>query len=538
MNKRTLFFFYTVQFLCAYLAANCQEIQPAWSQQTIAEGSSLYGVPFLHVDFDGNVITCANDYNPGPLNSILTTKYSPVGQMLWQEKFDLPGNDNTIASLCDQQNAVYVAGNTGQNSIMGGVPGMVVLKYAASGNLEWSYRYEGPSIGQNYVTKILFDADQNVVVFGNYSNIALVKTGLFAVKLSPAGQVLWSASHVDTDYGFVGVGAQWLNDQWVFWGRNSGATGTRYLSWQLTDEGQTITTAQTGLNAAHSPEAVHLGNDGSLYVSTWIKYQVLKFGLDGQKLWEYDKPNNQPPPQGVKARVNVIGTDSTGNVFVYGFFRQMEGPQLLSTKLNPLGFPEWEHTTMLNGNPVFPGNLIWLNDSTMLIASAVSTVIDSNFYEFAFLLYDQNGFLGAGYSDLEGRRNAPKNIAIANEALYVAGIADQSTFTDPRRQILCKYDLNDLYGLVSTSEKTTRPLVFWPNPASHWVRLYLPLSVNTSIGCLLELRDATGRLVHVQKIAGGDIEIELPVENLPAGFYLLSVRSADESVYAGKLIKP
>lgn len=537
MNKRIIFFFHIVQFLCVYLNANCQEIQPVWSQQTIAEGSSLYGVPFVHIDFDGNVITCANDYNPGPLDAFLTTKYSAVGQMLWQQKFDLSGNDYTIASLCNQQNAVYVAGNTGQNSIMGAVPGMVLLKYDANGNLEWSYRYEGPAIGQNYVTKILFDADQNVVVFGNYSNIALVKTGLFAVKLSPGGQVLWTASHVDTDYGFVGVGAKWLNDRWVFWGRNSGATGTRYLAWQLTDEGQTITTDQTGLNLAHSPEAVHIGNDGSLYVSTWVKYQVLKFGLDGQKLWEYDKPNNQPLPQGVKARVNVIGTDSTGNVFVYGFFRQIEGSQLLSSKLNPQGSLEWEHTTLLNGYRVLPSNLTWLNDSTMLVASTISTVADSNFYEFAFLLYNQNGFIGAGFSDLEGRRNAPINMAIANESLYVAGISDQSTFTDPRRQVLCKYDLNDLYGLVSTSEKTTLPLTFWPNPASDWVKFYLPQSVNFSTGCILELRDATGRLVYVQKMARGDAEAELSLEHLPTGFYLLSLTTGNGGVYVGKVIK-
>ena len=537
MKSSSLLLLVLILIFCDFINLIAQEIQPNWARLDTANLDGLYGAPFVHTDTDGNIVVCSNDFNPGPLLSMLTTKYTADGHVLWQQKFDLEGQDDPISSLCDQQNAVYVAGNTGQNSIMGAVPGMVLLKYAANGNLEWSYRYEGPAIGQNYVTRILFDADQNVVVFGNYSNIALVKTGLFAVKLSPDGQVLWSASYVDTEFGFVGVGARWLNDRWVFWGRNSAATGTRYLSWQLTDEGQTIATAQTGLNPAHSPEAVQIGNDGSLYVSTWIKYQVLKFGLDGQKLWEYDKPNNQPLPQGVKARVNVIGTDSIGNVFVYGSFRQPDGLQLLSTKINPQGSLEWEHTTMLNGNRVLPSNLTWLNDSTMLVASTVSTVSDSNFYEFAFLLYNQNGFLGAGYSDLEGRRNAPKNMVVAIGALYVAGIADQSTFTDPRRQILCKYDLNDLYGLVSTSEKTTLPLLFWPNPASDWVKLYLPQGVNMSTSCLLELRDATGRLVYVQKTAGGDTEIEFPLENLPTGFYLLTLTTGDGGVYVGKVIK-
>ncbi|MBN8679165.1 MAG: T9SS type A sorting domain-containing protein [Chitinophagales bacterium] len=535
MKSSSLLLLVLIQVFYSYANLIAQEIEPNWARFDTTNVDGLYGAPFVHSDAAGNIVVCSNDFNPGPLLSMLTTKYTANGQVLWQQKFDLEGQDDPISSLCDQQNAVYVAGNTGQNSIMGAIPGMVLLKYDANGNLEWSYRYEGPAIGQNYVTKILFDADQNVVVFGNYSNTALIKTGLFAVKLSPDGQVLWSASHVDTDFGFVGVGAKWQNERWVFWGRNSGATGTRYLAWQLTDEGQTITTDQTGLNLAHSPEAVHIGNDGSLYVSTWVKYQLLKFGLDGQKLWEYDKPNNQPLPQGVKARVNVIGTDSTGNVFVYGSFRQPDGLQLLSTKINPQGSLEWEHTTMLNGNRVLPSNLTWLNDSTMLVASTVSTVADSNFYEFAFLLYNRSGFIGAGFSDLEGRRNAPKNMVIANESLYVAGISDQSTFTDPRRQILCKYDLNDLYGLVSTSEKATLPLIFWPNPASDWVKFYLPQSVNISTSCLLELRDAMGRRVYVQKMARG--EAELSLEHLPIGLYLLSLTTSDGGVYVGKVIK-
>jgi len=527
-----------VPLLLAHFDAVGQDIQPIWEQQTIAEGSTLYGVPFVHVDNNGNVVLCANDYNPGPLNAMITTKFYPSGQMLWQQKFDTPGNDYTISSLCDAQNAVYVAGNTSQNSIMGAVPGMVVLKYATDGSLVWSYRYEGGHIGQNYVTKILFDAAENVVVFGNYSNLALSKTGLFAVKLSPSGEVLWSASHVDEDFDYVGVGARWLGDRWVFWGKNLGGFDTRYLAWQLADDGQTLASAQTSLNEGHSPEAVHIGSDGSLYASTWIKYQVLKFGLEGQKHWEYDKPNNLPlPPQGVKARVNAIGTDSLGNVFVYGSFRQLDGLQLLSTKISPVGSLEWEHSSLLNSNRVLPSNMSWLNDSVMLVASLVYTVPDSNFYEFAFLMYSQEGFLHAWSSDIDGRRNWPKNMAITDESLFVAGIADKSTTTDPRRQVLCKYELSDIYKLLSTRETGVRPLSFWPNPAKDWVWVKVSEREGTSSASRIEVHDAAGRLVQVQKWPTGASEIELSLEGLPLGFYILSLRTERGEQYVGKMLK-
>ena len=175
MKSSSLLLLVLILIFCDFINLIAQEIQPNWARLDTANLDGLYGAPFVHTDTDGNIVVCSNDFNPGPLLSMLTTKYTADGHVLWQQKFDLEGQDDPITSLCDQQNAVYVAGNTGQNSIMGAVPGMVLLKYAANGNLEWSYRYEGPAIGQNYVTRILFDADQNVVVFGNYSNIALVR---------------------------------------------------------------------------------------------------------------------------------------------------------------------------------------------------------------------------------------------------------------------------------------------------------------------------------------------------------------------------
>jgi hypothetical protein len=535
MKKNTLLLTCAAHLLIAVFA-NAQNIQPVWARLDNAHSDGLYGAPFLHLDSEGNAIVCGSDYNPGPLLSFLTTKYSSNGQMLWQQKFDLPGNDFLISSLCDAQNAVYVAGNTGMNSIMAAVPGMVLLKYAADGSLAWSYRHEGAHIGQNYVTKILFDADQNVVVFGNYTHLELLKTGLFAVKLSPEGQVLWSASHVDEDFGYVGVGAKRVGGRWAFWGKNVGTADTRYLAWQLADDGQTLASAQTGLNVAHAPEAVHLGDDGSLYVSTWVKYQVLKFGLDGQKQWEYDKPNNLPlPPQGVKARVNAIATDNDGNTFVYGSFRQLDGLQLHCMKISPVGSLEWEHSTLLNDNRVLPNSVSWLNDSVMIVVSSVYTVSDSNFYEFAFLMYDRDGFVSAWSSDVEGRRNAPKNMAKTGDFLYVAGIADKSTPTDLRRQILSKYAMDDIRALVSAQEMPVREtLSLWPNPAANWAQLSVPANAG---GSQLVLRDAAGRLLREWPVPEGQTEAKIDLEGLPPGFYLLSLSAADGRGGVGKLLK-
>jgi len=151
----------------------------------------------------------------------------------------------------DHEGSIYVAGNTIQDLVSGSgwLPRFILLKYASNGENLWSYRFDGPSIGVNYVTKILLDSAQNLVIFGQYGDTDALQGGLFALKISPEGQELWRVTYLDPVYGLGGTDVRWIGDRWVFWGRNNAGNGYRYFAWQLGTDGANLGSAISEFNA-------------------------------------------------------------------------------------------------------------------------------------------------------------------------------------------------------------------------------------------------------------------------------------------------
>ena len=88
-------------FLLNVYTSAAQNIDPLWIRQDGMDCNSLYGAPFAMVDSAHDIIVCTEDYQPGSLNSILTTKYDPNGQLIWQQKFDKLANDILISSILE-----------------------------------------------------------------------------------------------------------------------------------------------------------------------------------------------------------------------------------------------------------------------------------------------------------------------------------------------------------------------------------------------------------------------------------------------------
>lgn len=70
----------------------------------------------------------------------------------------------------------------------------------------------------------------------------------------------------------------------------------------------------------------------------------------------------------------------------------------------------------------------------------------------------------------------------------------------------------------------------WPNPNNGYFRIGLPASLSAT----LELSDATGRLVHRERITQGDTAMD--VGHLPSGTYTLRAITAEGSSYRTKII--
>lgn len=505
----------------------------------------MYGVPLVMLDSSQNPVVCANDYHPGPLNAFLTTKYDASGALLWQRKFDTGSTDVVMSCVTDNQGAVYVGGQTGYNSIQGAIPGSLVIKYASNGDSLWAYRFSGPTAGASYGAKLHLDSANNLLVFGLYGDTVALKNGLFVTKLSPDGQVVWSSTYTDPTYSIGGMldggTARWVGDRWVYWGRSPEGQGYRYICWQIDSVGQTLTGAVTELDTANAVNTQHVDKTGNLIVGGWIKYRVVKYAPSGQKLWEYHKPNSSPSPFIVPARIACIESNDADEVYISGYFRiDSVGPTPLMTKLNDSsGTMLWEHSFVWGGIPTaFPNKITWISQEVFLVAGAISFSLDSNFYEFFLAVYNRDGFVNVGVTDLDGRRNSATSLALQPPFLYVAGYASGETVTEPKRQVLCKYLMNDIVSTrnpVNPSKLLT--LSLWPNPATEWVRVGLPEDAEVKSGGWLELTDMVGRVLRSQRIESAKPFYDFSLEGMPSGAYIMLLRQNGQPTHIGRGIK-
>ena len=525
-------------FLGAFHWVGAQTIDPIWVRQDIAKGSTLYEVPLVMVDSFHNTIICSNDYHPGPLNSFLTTKYDPNGTLIWQRKFDLLGNDFIITSATDADGSVYVGGNTSLNSINGTLPRFIVIKYAANGDTLWNYRFDGPTVGVNYITKVLLDSEQNLVVFGQYGDTIALRGGLFIAKVSPDGQELWRATYLDPIYGFGGLDVRWIGDRWVFWGSNyTTSAGNRFLSWQVNDTGSTLGTSITELDP-NDFNTQYIDKQGNLFVGADRKYRVVKYTISGQTEWAYEKLL-QPSSATTPARMYCITSNDASEIYISGHVKvDSIGLQPITSKLSSSGNLFWEHSVSFNGIiSGAPFKNYWLSPNLLLVAGIIYFNFSSNFYEIYLAVYDDAGFLKGGITDLEGDYNFPTAIATDESNLYVAGFAFPTIFSNPTKQILCKYALGDLVSTQTTPQPIGQ-LSIWPNPSADWVRIQIPETTTTKGIRTLELTDVAGKTLRSQQLTVQDPYFDWSLEVLPAGTYFVILKQNGLPTHSEQVIKP
>jgi hypothetical protein len=520
------------QIVCA------QNIDPIWERQDMADGSGLYGGPFVMVDSFHNVIVCGGDFHPGPLHSFLTTKFNSDGTVLWQREFDSIGNDDIISTATDAAGSVYVGGNTSLNSINGTLPRFIVIKYAANGDTLWNYRFDGPTVGVNYITKVLLDSEQNLVVFGHYADTVALRVGLFIAKVSPDGQELWRATYFDPIYGFGGLDVGWIGDRWVFWGSNyTTSEGSRFLAWQVNDTGGTLVSSISGLDP-NDFNTHYIDKQGNLFMGADRKYRVVKYNISGQTEWAYEKPL-QPSAATTPARMYSISSNDASEVYISGHVKiDSIGLQPITSKLNTSGSLIWEHSVSFNGfKSGVPLKHYWLNEDLLIVAGILITNTNDVYTELFLATYDGNGFVKGGMTDLEGDINYPSSFAADESILYVAGIAYTTMIPYKTKQILCKYALSDLVSTHTAPQPIGR-LSIWPNPSTTWVRIQIPETTTNKGIRTLELTDVAGKSLRSQQLAAQDPYFDWSLEGLPAGTYFVILKQNGLPTHTEQMIKP
>jgi hypothetical protein len=150
----------------------------------------------LTVNDSGYIYVTGYSTGVGLTLDLTTIKYAPSGDSLWVRRYDGPGGgtDQGWRVAVDQGGNVLVAGTSTQ---VAGERDYTTIKYSASGDLLWMRHYNGPGNGRDVAYALTLDQEANVYVGGSSRiDTSTTPTGYdkndFAmIKYSPAGDTLW-----------------------------------------------------------------------------------------------------------------------------------------------------------------------------------------------------------------------------------------------------------------------------------------------------------------------------------------------------------
>jgi len=154
------------------------------------------------VDGAGNVYVVGSSQNSNGLDQIVILKYNANGNVEWSRQYGLPENSNTAyAMTVDNAGNIYVTG-TFQTS----TKDIVTIKYDTNGNRLWAKHYAAtadPGISlepDDTPASIAVDRNGNVCVVGHSIPGDDSYTEFVTLKYDAAGNELWAAKQ-RFDYG-------------------------------------------------------------------------------------------------------------------------------------------------------------------------------------------------------------------------------------------------------------------------------------------------------------------------------------------------
>ncbi|MDP2730854.1 MAG: SBBP repeat-containing protein [Dehalococcoidales bacterium] len=226
-----------------------------WVARYNGPGDSSDQANSLTVDADGNVYVTGKSNDKNRDFDYATLKYSSDGKILWEARYEGPGNDNDMATALevDDFGNVYVTGRShGNNSGWDSA----TVKYNGKGKQLWAARYNGPGNSTDEATAIAVDAEDNVYITGRSVGTA----GVLITNQSP-----WPDVPVYTDPGKVVETRVGLEFAFGF---------------------ETVTRLPGGWEESHDENIVSLvGNElvmnqtsGTVSGTTWYSFKALKLG--------------------------------------------------------------------------------------------------------------------------------------------------------------------------------------------------------------------------------------------------------------------
>lgn len=461
-------------------------------------------------------------------DDIYVAKYDTNGHVLWVTKAGGLNADYGLGIAVDGDGNCFVTGSfygdiqcQGSHIVSNGGLDVFIAKFDAEGILVWANGVGGD--GYDRGCDVAVDGRGNPVVTGFYNSSvdfgvstleSRGRSDIFVAKFDPQGNPIWahSSGGVSTDIGY---------------GVTVGSMDNIYV---------------TGFFNGHAHFGSHeLQSRGSEDIF------VIVFNAEGRLDKVIHAGGN------FSDEANDISTDSFGNIFITGRYRQSAefGSTLLSStgdddlfvaKVKHSGEYEWAKSAGGTNNDIGHG-VVSDNvggctitgsfefemeiDSTLLSSAGLTDVFFAHYNSAGSLDWASNA---GGYSSDVGF-----DIARKNNKYFAVGYFDQTAmFGDIS---LTSMDNTDMFitSFIDTTETqpnrtidSDRPVLYFnsPNPfnQSTLLRFYLPNSRNVT----LQILDTMGKTVQILRdgyTQAGLYDIRWDANTLPNGIYLCVLES-------------
>ncbi len=304
--------------------SRAQTFNEAWVQ------SDANGYPYgsmIAIDSQENVVVTG--WRLGTY--IVTKKYDPDGNMLWEQHFEVP-NFQAVATwvLVDPFDNIVITGYPQTRSSNPVETGLLTIKYDSAGNLLWSDTYSGTWA---LAIRGISDVDGNIYVagrawFGTYDFVT--------IKYSPDGTRLW-VDTFDQNSGFHTPNSMDLDPQGNLIINGVGNSGGFITALYNTDGVRQWVIEGSG----NKTNWVRLSGDGFFYLTgshysseTSNDIWLLKYDLSGNLIWEQSYDFGAASEYGTK-----LALDSQGNIIVSGI--QSIPSNWITLKADPQGNLLW-----------------------------------------------------------------------------------------------------------------------------------------------------------------------------------------------------
>lgn len=295
-----------------------------WQQRYNGPGNS-FDWPFgLALDGGGNALVVGYSAGVGTAGDLAVLKYDPDGALLWERRYD-EANQSDIGYdvAVDSAGAIVAVGWSSDGSSHG----FKTLKYSPAGELLWERRYDGPGepgYNADVALDVELDGGGNIYVLGR-SESSPSDSDLAVVSYTPEGGLRWVRRFDGTAHGLDGPDGKSLTVS------DDGAVGVSgYVAdaggnWDVLtlryDANGTLRWAATFAGAADEHDwglDCALDSSGNLLVTGitstgWYgdACLTLKYDPDGDLLWSRVDGSNAA---GLR-----LAVDSTGSAWVAGY---------------------------------------------------------------------------------------------------------------------------------------------------------------------------------------------------------------------------